>query len=471
MRQRCRRVPLLALVVLRVAGLAFLSPTLASSDPPQTTAISEALTQAVSTLHAASDEDALGLTRAVGLARVRLLLLQGNRQAASSEANSLVYRFRDEALMSLAFAQVSAGDVNTALTTAAVVGGAYSLEAPVAYVAWAVAKQGDVVRALEIARGLQREENRVLALGDIAVTQAQSGDLAGATATAEMLASPVERAIALADVALVQFQAGDRANATPLLGRADSMVRSAPSSPQRNYALQVTAAVHARFRDFRSALALSALGETPSLRKHIRWNLSMAHAEAGDVSGALRADSSIKRDGYLAASLAEGGHLDAAREALDGIRGDENRIEALRHVAIVLGKRQERDESAMLFARARRLAATLRDPFWRACRLRKVAISQAEASFDADALDTAATIDLVPERRRAFREIARAQAVSARFAHAMRWAAAQSDPPMRAAALLGTAEGALEVAGFSDANQIKLNRYRRRSSVLMNVAC
>jgi len=37
--------------------------------------------------------------------------------------------------------------------------------------------------------------------------------------------------------------------------------------------------------------------------------------------------------------------------------------------------------------------------------------------------------------------------------------------------LLGAAEGALEAAGFSDAYEAKVNRYRRRSSVLMNVAC
>jgi len=65
-------------------------------------------------------------------------------------------------------------------------GGAYRLEAPIAYVAWAVAKQGDTTRALEIAQALQRDDNRVLALGDIAVTQAESGDMAGATATAEV---------------------------------------------------------------------------------------------------------------------------------------------------------------------------------------------------------------------------------------------------------------------------------------------
>jgi len=42
---------------------------------------------------------------------------------------------------------------------------------------------------------------------------------------------------------------------------------------------------------------------------------------------------------------------------------------------------------------------------------------------------------------------------------------------MRAAGLLGAAEGALEAVGFSDAYEIKVNRYWLRSSVLMNVAC
>lgn len=373
--------------------------------------------------------------------------------------------------MSLAFAEVAAGDVDTALTTAALVGSGYSLEAPIAYVAWAVAKQGDAARALEIAKGLQREENRVLALGDIAVTQAQFGDLAGATATAEMLASPAERAVALADVALAQFRAGDRANAAPLLARADKIVRNAASSPQRNYALQVVAAVYAQLRDFSAAEALASLGETRSLRKGIRWNLSMAIAEAGDVPGALNADRSIKSTGYLAASLAEGGYLVAAREALDGVRGDEKRTEALRHVAAVFGKRQARDDSAMLFTRARRIAASLRDPFWRACQLRKVAITQAQTAFDAEALDTAATIALISERRRALREIAQVQAVNGKFAHAVRWATDNADPLMRAAGLLGAAEGALEAAGFSDAYEAKVNRYRLRSSVLMKVFC
>ena len=471
MRQCRRRVPLLTLAMLAAAGSAFLPSAPTWSGDPEVAAISEALTQAVNALHAVPDEDARGLTRAIGLARVRVLLLEGNRQAASREASSLIYRFRDEALMSLAFAQVATGDIDAALTTVALVGGTYSPEAPFAYVAWAVANQGDAARALEIAKGLQREESLVLALGDIAVTQAEFGDLAGATATAEMLGSPVERAVALADVSLVQFRLGDRTGASVTLARADSVIRNAASSPQRSYALQVAAAVHAQFRDFSSARALASLGETSELRETIRWNLSMALAAAGDAPGALRVDSSIKRNGYLAASLADGGHLNAAREALEKVWGDENRIEALRHVATVFAKRQVRNESARLFASARRIATTLRDPFWRACRLRKVAISQAEVAFDADALDTAATIAVASERRRAFREIARAQAVNGRFAVAVKSAIDRLDPLTRAAAMLGAAEGALETAGFSDASEIKVNRYRRRSSVLMNVAC
>ncbi|HUM15059.1 MAG TPA: hypothetical protein VL086_05180 [Candidatus Nitrosotalea sp.] len=100
-----------------------------------------------------------------------------------------------------------------------------------------------------------------------------------------------------------------------------------------------------------------------------------------------------------------------------------------------------------------------------------MAITQAQTAFDADALDTAATIALVSERRRAFREIVHAQAVNGKFAQAVRWATDNSDPLMRAAGLLGAAEGALEAVGFSDAYEIKVNRYWLRSSVLMNVAC
>jgi len=458
-------------VVLAVAGPAFLPATTAWSGDPEVADISEALTQAVTALRSVPADDALGLTRAIGVARVRVLLLEGNRQAAGQAATALVYRFRDQALMSVAFAQVAAGDVDAALATAALVGGAYRLEAPIAYVAWAVAKQGDTTRALEIAQGLQRDDNRVLALGDIAVTQAESGDMAGATATAEVLTSPVERAVALADIALVQFRAGDRATATAALGRADAIVRNAPPSPARNYALLVTAEVHAQFQDFAGALALASSRETSSTQKSIRWNLSMAQAVAGDVPGALKADSSIKRDGNLAASLAEGGHLDAARKALNEVRDDQDRIEALRHVAVVLAKRQERNESAQLFQSARRIATSLRDPGWRACRLRKVAVSQAEVTFDAEALDTATTIGLDSERTRAFREIARAQAVNGRFAAAVTWAMAQTGPLTRAGALLGAAEGALQAAGYADVHAIKVNRYRRRSSVYINVAC
>jgi len=182
---------------------------------------------------------------------------------------------------------------------------------------------------------------------------------------------------------------------------------------------------------------------------------------AGDVPGALKADS-FRSNGTatLAASLAEGGHLDAARKALNEVRDDQDRIEALRHVAVVLAKRQERNESAQLFQSARRIATSLRDPGWRACRLRKVAASQAESHSTRKRSIPRPRSAWTPKRTRAFREIARAQAVNGRFAAAVTWAMAQTGPLTRAGALLGAAEGALQAAGYADVHAIKVNRYR-----------
>ena len=465
---RAARV-LVALLAATLAGVVP-SPVDASDDPPAAD-ISQALARAAAAVPAIPDENSrVVLTRAIGLARVRVLLKRGDLAAARQEATTLVYRFRDEALMSVAFAQVDAGDVDGALATAGDIGGAYSPDGPIAYVAWAVARRGDTGRARAIARTIRVDASRVLALGDIAVAQAEAGDPAGAVATAGELAPEVERAVALADIALARFRAGARSEAAATLAQAASIVRGAPASPGRNYALMVTALVHAQMREFAAALSLAALGDR-FLRHHIRWQIAIAQAAVGDAAGALKTDGSLGRKGYLAVALAEGGYLDGAREALTRVGGDEDRIEAQRHVALVLARREQRDEAARLFRAARRIAAALRDPFWRACRMRKVAASQAAGSFVAAARDSAAAIGDARERRRAFREIAQAQAASGHFTEATTWATAQPDPVLRAASLLGAAEGALQAAGFVDAKDIKVNRYGRWSRTFLDVAC
>ena len=103
--------------------------------------------------------------------------------------------------------------------------------------------------------------------------------------------------------------------------------------------------------------------------------------------------------------------------------------------------------------------------------MRKVAGSQAAGSFVAAARDSAAAIGDARERRRAFREIAQAQAASGHFTEATTWATAQPEPVLRAASLLGAAEGALRAAGFVDAKDIKVNRYGRWSRTFLDVAC
>ena len=371
---RAARV-LVALLAATLAGVVP-SPVDASDDPPAAD-ISQALARAAAAVPAIPDENSrVVLTRAIGLARVRVLLKRGDLAAARQEATTLVYRFRDEALMSVAFAQVDAGDVDGALATAGDIGGAYSPDGPIAYVAWAVARRGDTGRARAIARTIRVDASRVLALGDIAVAQAEAGDPAGAVATAGELAPEVERAVALADIALARFRAGARSEAAATLAQAASIVRGAPASPGRNYALMVTALVHAQMREFAAALSLAALGDR-FLRHHIRWQIAIAQAAVGDAAGALKTDGSLGRKGYLAVALAEGGYLDGAREALTRVGGDEDRIEARRHVALVLARRggsfAPPDGSPPRFAiRSGELAgcgrsprARRRDPSWR----------------------------------------------------------------------------------------------------------
>lgn len=459
--------------MLAAAGSLFVPSAPAWPGQPEVAAISDALTQADAALRSVPDREVGRLIADIGLARVRLLLLQGDRKTAKRDALMLslaLSPLRDDALMNVAFAEVAAGDVEAAVATSMLVGGSFSPEAPVAYVAWAAAKAGNIARALEIVHNLRRYDSREMAVGDIAATRAESGDVPGAMATVDILPTPSLRAVALADVALVRFQANDRANATAILGQADSLVRKT-FDPQWNYALQVLAAVHGKMRDFAGARAVVALGETSDLRNTMRWNLAIAHAEAGDITGALRADLSSGRDGRLAASLAEGGHLEAAREALRGVWDSEQRVEATRHVAIAFGKRGRREESAKLFADARRIASKLRDPLWRECRLRKVAVAQAEVGFDSEALATASMIDSIRHRRQAQRGIAGAQARNGRFAQAVTWATGQPDPLTRGTVLLGAAEGALEAAGYSDVTKIKIDRYARRSNPALYAGC
>src|SRR5215470_1212861 len=240
----CLRWRLAPVVLVVVVGF-FIPSAPAGSVQAEPAAIADALTQADAALRSVSDSGVGRLIVDVELARVRLLLRQGDRAAASRAARSLsLDPLRDEALMNVAFAEVAAGDVDAALATSKLVGGSFSPEAPVAYVAWAAARAGNVGRALEIVNGLQRYESREMAVGDIAVTRAESGDLSGAVTTVDILPTPSLRAVVLADIALVQFQAGDRAGATAMLGQADSLVRKALTSPQRNYALHVVADVH-----------------------------------------------------------------------------------------------------------------------------------------------------------------------------------------------------------------------------------
>jgi len=117
---------------------------------------------------------------------------------------------------------------------------------------------------------------------------------------------------ALADIAPIQFRAGDRATATRGTLATDAIVRNAPLSPARNYALLVTAEVHAHFRTFwRPALASSR--EHP--RRKSRFGEPLHGPGRGrDVPGALKSGQFDQTGRQPAASLAEGGHLDAARK-------------------------------------------------------------------------------------------------------------------------------------------------------------
>lgn len=458
------------LVIIAVVLVTRASLALGQVSPGEVSAL---LGQAQGVAHTIPDESTRTyLRQLIGLARVRTFLMSGDPAAASREATGLTGHFRDEALMNIALVQASAGDGPAALATASVIRLAYSEEAGPYYVAWALARRGDVAEARRIAQSIRHGFMRANALSDIAVVQAEAGDLPGALATAELTPSEADHVEALADIALAQLRVGAAAGALATLQQAVPLARSQPEGPARNRAIMAVVEVYAHAADFRTALALTSLA-APSARDQLHWEIASAQAAAGDVVGARRTDVvSAERRGYLATALAEGGHLDLARESLARVSGDQNRIEALRHVAVVLAKRQQRDGAVRAFLEARTLASRLSDPLWRTCRLQKIAESQGKAGFVADALDTVTAIGAESrERAHALRAIAHARAGQGHLQEVLKWAGRRSDPLERASALLGAAEGVLNAAGFSRGSEIKLDRYGRRSNVVLDVVC
>jgi hypothetical protein len=323
---------------------------------------------------------------------------------------------RAGAFMMIAAAQVKAGDVKDALSTA------------------------DAVENVKDAN--QREhaaDDKASVLGGIAVAQAETGDVKGALKAAEGIKQqfdiPSAKASALAGIALAQAKAGDRAGAELTFRQALESVgafKQKIQTPDEKYVLggfvkismQHIAIARAKAGNFKGALetAMAIEADVDALRE-IAVLQAKAHDQAGARSTcaqALDVVSKIENPSWKISALVE--IAKAQVEIGDGSGSGKTLEQALQTVAKV-------KDGVTGIAGIARLPNALAE----------IAAVQAMAGDIKGALKTA---DAIKEPE-GFQKLAKALAEAGNAQPALEWASTQSSPDAQSRALLGIAEGIL----------------------------
>jgi hypothetical protein len=226
----------------------------------------------------------------------------------------------DSDLMEIARAQVDAGDVEGAETTAAKIRDPwFAGEARVA-LAEGRARRDDVEAARRHASALEGE-HRSQALKAIAAAQARAGDVGAARTTVEEIELAEARWLALRDVVEEQARAGDAAGAA-------EAAREIEHVGLRAEALEAIAVARAEAGDGADALTWLEGVEVPAYQDRGLVRVLVQQAKSGDREGALSGAEGVRDplwraaalDGISAAQLAAGDRAGARESAEEAVR-------------------------------------------------------------------------------------------------------------------------------------------------------
>jgi RNA polymerase sigma factor (sigma-70 family) len=376
----------------------------------------------------------------------------------------------------LAKAQAEAGLVADALKSAEKVltpGQAGLHAATLQEVAGRLARSRRFADALRVAAKVPGEQ-RQTALWDVALGQAAAGDFAAALQTADQISEPSVRIRVLvgpeypffaSSVALAQARAGDRPAALKTLGRAIELAKAIDAEPARSVAWSSVAQTQARLGELddarRSVERVTAGGFPHADRAAAETAIAVAEAERNRWDVARRTVEALKAPAERARALvrladvrAKAGDKPAARdlyrEALkevDSIRSGEDPATerwGLRHLIAMEQAAHGFTDDAKATVVTNRQAEGERSE---ALTVSSVASYQAQAGDFAGALKTAEEIGEDPGRgipwwrAETVRDVAGQQTRAGKEADALKWVAAEEQPYLKAAGLVGVLEG------------------------------
>jgi RNA polymerase sigma factor (sigma-70 family) len=324
-------------------------------------------------------------------------------------------------------------------------------------VAQAQAQAGDVKGARETADAIEHDNSRENALGKIAAAQAEAGDLKGAEESIAAVTEEVWKGEAMKALALAQARAGK-------LKEADKTAAAISHDASRIFALTALVPAHLRAKDATGAATLLKEArktfdgfkeddEQTDTRSATAGALAMGLAEAGDVKEARKLADTIKKPLWKAGALlqvakaqAQNGDVKGAVETADAIDDAYCKGDALAEV--VKAQVGAGDLKAAL-----KTQETIEHPSSAVQALLDIAKALALAgdrdaavgSFD-KALKTAQSAGDIPGRvgnvqNACLAQRVRAMAESGLTKEAAAWAAEQTEPLLKAQALVNVVEG------------------------------
>jgi RNA polymerase sigma factor (sigma-70 family) len=358
----------------------------------------------------------------------------------------------------------------------------------------------------EAAAIIRTTPNAAFVLEEIAVAQAKGGNKEAASKTfAEVIdrlknavlaaEPPHQTAMVLASLARAQYLSGDTTNAKNSFGHAADLARSIKNDNGRADAFQLIARLQAECGDATGARQAAKDIQPEFYKGQVLADIALAQAKAGDVNGAIGHGSALD-DAFhralfwlgLAEWQAATNHadakkaLDTARRAIDQIKDAGHKPGLLVKLALLEGRlissaaARKTYETARALAQREKGGVMTQESFL--LQLAAVQASRAEregereeakktldealrASGKDGGFDVVAVRIALGEWRTAFRlihaapwnehlraeqlrHLAESQAKSGDAGGAYAWAAKESEPRLKALALLGVAQGMLQ---------------------------
>ncbi len=316
--------------------------------------------------------------RANALAEVaRVLAKRGDEAAAAAwrEARNVSLEVpeggeRNSVLFDLAMAQLRAGDLPAAKSTALSLRGATVSESLAFYVA---------------------------------VFESETGNPGAASITLAQVADPELKVVGHCEIAGAYAKTGDLTRARNFTERAKGFASNASDAATRAECLRAVAVAQAQAGDVRAAKETVALIESSSKQGSALRSIASAQIDSGDVAGALATAESLRSLFYrnnalliITGVLAERGDAQGAKAAATRIRGPKKGNPEIGQEASrqALRLRVTGDARSRGFVAAEEWISKLKDPIDRS--LAYAELANLAATLSAETADPAADLDDVP---------------------------------------------------------------------------